>query len=108
MVLHSGCINLHSPQQYRWVPISPYPLQHLLFVDFFEDGHSDWCEVIPLIVVLICISLIISTVEHLFTCLLATRVSSLEKCLSVFCPFFDWLVCFSDIELYEPPIYFGD
>ena len=21
--------------------------QHLLFVDFFDDGHSDWCEVIP-------------------------------------------------------------
>ena len=23
------------------------PLQHLLFVDFFDDGHSDLCEVIP-------------------------------------------------------------
>ena len=21
--------------------------QHLLFVDFFDDGHSDWCEMIP-------------------------------------------------------------
>ena len=105
---HNGCISLRSLEECRRVPFSPHPLQHLLFVDFFEDGHSDWCEVIPLIVVLICISLIISTVEHLFTCLLATRVSSLEKCLSVFCPFFDWLVCFSDIELYEPPIYFGD
>ena len=77
-VLYIGYANLHSNQQ------------HVLFVDILMMTILISVRQY-LLLVLICISLIISNAEHFFMCLWPS-VSLLWRNVYIFCPFF-WLDC---------------
>ena len=76
------------------VLFSLHLLQYLLFVDFLVMANltSVGCH---LIVAFICISLIISHFEHSFHVPIShLYVFFEEMSIQVFCPFFDWVICF--------------
>ena len=61
---------LHSHQPCEEGSFFSPPSPAFIVCRFFDDGYSDWCQMIPRCG-LICISLITSDGEHLFMCLLS-------------------------------------
>jgi hypothetical protein len=85
--IQSGYISLQSHQQWRSVPLSPHPHQHVLSPEFFilailNDVRWNLRDV------LICISLMIKDAEHFFRCFSAIWYSSAENYLISSVPIF--------------------
>jgi hypothetical protein len=81
-VFHSACNIIHFHQQWTRDPISLiFPIFWFLFLFFFFCSPVLMDVWLYFIMVLICISLMISETELIFMCLLAICISSLENFL---------------------------
>ena len=92
----------------EWLTLPLFFLFVVSVTSFPDDGLSDWCEVIPHCM----LDLHFSNNEwhwasfHVLTGHLYVFFGELT--VYVFCPCFDWAVCFSDIKLQELLMYFKD
>ena len=78
----------------------------MLICGLINAGHSDLCEVV---FYLICISLIISDVEHFFHVLVShLYIFFGEMSIQVFDPFLNWVVGFFAVRLCKLFVYFRD
>ena len=87
-----------------------FPFFHTLsphIIMAIDDGHSDWCEVIPH-----CSSdLHFSDNERCwasFHVFISHLYCLLRRSVWIFCPLFDWVVCFLGVELQELLVYFSE
>ena len=103
----SGSTSFQSHQQWRSVPLSPHPHQHLLSPEFLILAILTgvmW----NLRVVLICISLMTKDVEHFFRCFSAIQVSSVGNFLFISGPhLLIRVIWFSGVYLLEFFMYVG-
>jgi len=76
----SGCTSLQFHQQWRSVPLSPHPHQHLLSPEILILAILTGV-IWNLKFVLICISLMTKDGEHFFRCFSAIQYSSVENSL---------------------------
>jgi hypothetical protein len=117
----SGCTSLQSYQQWRSVPLSPHPQQHLLSPEFFILAILTGVRH-NLSIALIRISLMTKDVEHFFRFFSAILYSSVENSLFSSDPQFLiglfgslesnflsslWVIWFSGIYLLEFLVYIG-
>ena len=106
-VFHSGCINLHSHQQCKSVPLFSTPSPVVIVCRLFDDGHSDQCEVISHCSFDLhfsnnqqCLSFFHASVDHLYV--------FGEMSIQIFCTLFNGAFLFFSflIQLHELLVYF--